>query len=39
MDIDFNYIEESKHVGDQEYFKLKCYNNQKIVYIFETKEI
>ena len=39
MDIDFNYIEESKHVGDQEYFKTKVsYNNQKNSLIsFETK--
>ena len=40
MDIDFNYIEESKHVGDQEYFKTKVsYNNQKNSLIsFETKK-
>ena len=39
MDIDFNYIEESKHVGDQEYFKTKVsYNNQKNSLLsFETK--
>ena len=39
MDIDFNYIEESKHIGDQEYFKTKVsYNNQKNSLIsFETK--
>ena len=39
MNIDFNYIEEDKHIGNQEYFKTKIeYNNiNKNLIKFETK--
>ena len=39
LNIDFNYIEENKHIGDQEYFKSKVtYNNSnKSLISFETK--
>ena len=33
MGIDFNYIEEDRHIGNQEYFKTKInYKNGKIAY-------
>ena len=36
--IGFNYIEEDKHVGNQEYFKTKInYKNEKNLISFETK--
>ena len=39
LDLNFNYIEESKHIGSQEYFKTKVsYDNNKNGLIsFETK--
>ena len=39
LDINFNYIEENKHIGNQEYFKSKVtYNNSnKSLISFETK--
>ena len=39
LNIDFNYIEENKHIGNQEYFKSKVtYNNSnKSLISFETK--
>ena len=39
LDIDFNYIDEDKHIGDKEYFKTKVnYNNNNNSLIsFETK--
>ena len=38
FDIDFNYIEESKHIGNQEYFKTKLqYLKNKNSVSFETK--
>ena len=39
FDVKFNYIEESKHVGSQEYFKtrLEYKNNDKSLVSFETK--
>ncbi len=39
LDIGFNYIEESKHLGNQEYFKTKINykNNDKSLISFETK--
>ncbi len=39
FDINFNYIEESKHVGSQEYFKTKLEyrNKDKSLIAFETK--
>jgi LPS-assembly protein len=39
LNIDFNYIEENKHIGDQEYFKTRVqYNNKDKSFIsFETK--
>lgn len=39
IDIDFNYIEEDKHIGNQEYFKSKISyaNKDKSLISFETK--
>ena len=39
IDIDFNYIEEDKHIGNQEYFKSKISyaNEDKSLISFETK--
>ena len=39
MNIDFNYIEEDKHIGNQEYFKTKVSykNKDKSLISFETK--
>ena len=39
LKIDFNYLEERKHIGDQEYFKTKLdYNRSKSsLFSFETK--
>mgnify|MGYP001996295520 CR=1 FL=1 len=39
MDVDFNYIEEAKHIGNQEYFKTKINykNKDKSLISFETK--
>ena len=39
FDIDFNYIEERKHIGNQEYFKTKLQyeNKNKNLVSFETK--
>ena len=39
MKIDFNYLEENKHIGDQEYFKTKLsYEKEKSAFSFETKK-
>ena len=39
IDVDFNYLQEKKHIGDQEYFKTKLNynNNDSGVFSFETK--
>ncbi len=39
LDIDFNYLQENNHIGDQDYFKTKInYNNNQNTFIsFETK--
>ena len=39
LNIDFNYIEENKHIGDQQYFKTKINykNKDKSIISFETK--
>jgi LPS-assembly protein len=39
MDINFNYIEENKHIGDQQYFKSKVSykNKDRSLISFETK--
>ncbi len=39
LDIDFNYIEENKHIGDKQYFKTKVdyLKNEKSLFSFETK--
>ena len=39
MKIDFNYLEENKHIGDQEYFKTKVnlLNKDQGIFSFETK--
>ena len=39
FNVDFNYIEEDKHIGNQEYFKTKINykNNDKNLISFETK--
>ena len=39
MKIDFNYLEEDKHIGNQEYFKTKIdfSNNKNNLVSFETK--
>ena len=37
--LNFNYLKESEHIGDQEYFqtKLNLGNNEKGIFSFETK--
>ena len=38
LKVNFNYLEESKHIGDQEYFKTKLdYNNKNSLISLETK--
>ena len=39
MNIDFNYLQEKKHIGDQDYFKTKINieNNKNGLFSFETK--
>ena len=39
LKIDFNYLEENKHIGDQEYFKTKLdfANSNNGLFSFETK--
>ena len=39
FDLDFNYLLEQKHIGDQDYFKTKVNFNQtdKSYFSFETK--
>ena len=39
MKIDFNYLEENKHIGDKKYFKTKLsYTREKAELSFETKK-
>ena len=40
LDIDFNYIEENKHIGDQQYFKtrLSYKGNENSLITVENKE-
>ena len=38
LGLDFNYIEENKHIGDQQYFKTRVnFKNNKNLISFETK--
>ena len=37
MKIDFNYLEEDKHIGNQEYFKTKSTSHQIIVICYHLK--
>ena len=38
LKVNFNYLEERKHIGDQEYFKTKLdYNNKNSLVSLETK--